>query len=64
MNFSGRRIDWKHVLAVVMFMVSIALLALTPHFNQTANLSRVTPGYGGECLLWFFPLLAGVVLSD
>jgi len=44
--------------------ISIWLLILTPLINKMVNMSRDTPGIGGECFLWILPMIIADGMSN
>ena len=49
-----RKINKIHILVIIS---TILLMILTPKFNEMVNFTRTTPGIGGECFVWLFPML-------
>ena len=59
-----KRVKWLNCIRLVCVGSAICLLMLTPALNELANKSRVENGYGGECLLWAFPILILIFTLD
>lgn len=41
---------------LILIISSIVLLLLTPAMNNLVNRSRAVNGFGGEVLIWIFPI--------
>lgn len=59
-----RRVNVKHCIALCLWIISAILLAMTPWFVDIVNETRAVNGFGGECLIWLFPLLISMFLMD
>lgn len=55
-----RRINWMNVGLLLMIATIITIIALTPSMHRYANEYRqlfgISSGYGGEFIVWIFPL--------
>ena len=58
-----RRLNIRHLAIVLLVVISAVILLCTPMLNNLANASRPEPGYGGECLMWMFPL-SGIMFLE
>lgn len=62
-----RKINWWNVGIILMVLAIIIILAFTPAMHRYANEYRhqfgIENGYGGECMVWAYPLIYLAIYS-